>query len=251
MLNSGTCTPIQHSAFIILHYGMKDTAQCEKKLSLSFNSKALLLQALTHRSYLNENPHFELGHNERLEFLGDAVLELVVTEELYNRFPDKPEGELTSFRAALVNSTMLSAIAIDLDLNDYLLLSRGEAKDTGRARQYILANAFEAVVGAIYLDQGYEGARAFIHRILLCRLDEVLAKKLYKDPKSLFQEEAQERVNITPRYEVTREWGPDHDKHFTVGVFLNDNLVAEGEGPSKQAAQENAARNALHVKGWL
>jgi ribonuclease-3 len=211
----------------------------------------LLVQALTHRSYLNENPHFELGHNERLEFLGDAVLELAVTEELYARFPDKPEGELTSYRAALVNSAMLSAIATDLAMNDYLLLSRGEAKDTGRARQFILANAFEAVIGALYLDRGYEAARAFIDRVLISRLDEVFAKKLYKDSKSLFQEEAQERVGVTPTYEVVREWGPDHDKHFIVGVFLGKEKVAEGEGPSKQLAQEEAARNALHLKGWV
>ena len=225
-------------------------SQLEEKLSLNFKNKDLLLQALTHRSYLNERPSFKTGHNERLEFLGDAVLELVITEDLYQKFPERPEGDLTSFRAALVNSKMLSEISVEIGLNDFLLLSRGEAKDVGRARQYILANAFEALVGAIYLDTGYEAAKIFINKVLSPRLDEILAKKLYKDPKSLFQEEAQERVGITPNYEVTKEWGPDHDKHFIVGVYLGQDLVAEGEGPSKQAGQEEAARNALRVKGW-
>lgn len=210
-----------------------------------------MLQALTHRSYINENPSFRLGHNERFEFLGDAVLELIVTEALFAKFPDKSEGELTSFRAALVNANMLSDIAVELEMNQYLMLSRGEAKDMGRARQYILANAFEALVGAIYLDQGYDVTRGFISRAVLAHLDEIISKKLYKDPKSLFQEEAQERVGITPNYEVLREWGPDHDKHFVVGVFLEKELVAEGEGPSKQLAQEEAARNGLHVRGWV
>lgn len=229
---------------------MENPSHLEDKLSLKFNNQDLLLQSLTHRSYLNENPSFRVGHNERLEFLGDAVLELAVTEALYQEFPDKPEGELTSLRAALVNSKMLSDVAVKLEINDFILLSRGEAKDTGRARQFILANAFEALIGAIYLDQGYEAAKNFIGRAILTRLDEVLKKKLYKDPKSLFQEEAQEQVGITPSYEVLRDHGPDHDKHFVVGVFLGKELVAEGEGPSKQAAQEEAARNGLHAKGW-
>ncbi|TSC78349.1 MAG: putative ribonuclease III [Parcubacteria group bacterium Gr01-1014_33] len=230
---------------------MKDLSQFEQKLSFEFQDKDLLLQALTHRSYLNENPSFRLWHNERLEFLGDAVLELAVTEELYKKFPDKPEGELTSFRAALVNAKMLSDVAVDIGINEFLMLSRGEAKDVGRARQYILANAFEAIVGAMYLDQGYSATQEFILRVVTSRMSEVLTKKLYKDPKSLFQEEAQERAGITPTYEVTREWGPDHDKHFVVGVYLDAELVAEGEGPSKQIAQEEAARNGLQAKGWL
>ncbi len=230
---------------------MNNLSQLQEELSLKFSNEDLLLQALTHRSYLNENPSFKVGNNERLEFLGDAILELVVTEDLYARFPEKPEGDLTSFRAALVNSKMLSEVSVDLEINEFLLLSRGEAKDVGRARQYILANAFEALVGAIYLDQGYDAAKKFISRVLMPRLDEILANKSYKDPKSLFQEEAQERVGITPNYDVIREWGPDHDKHFIVGVFLGKELIAEGEGPSKQAAQEEAARNALHTKGWI
>lgn len=229
---------------------MHNLSILEEKLNLKFHNQDLLLQALTHRSYLNEKPSWHLGHNERLEFLGDAVLELVVTEELYQRFPSKPEGELTSYRAALVNAKMLAEVSMEIELNDFILLSRGEAKDVGRARQYILANAFEALVGAIYLDQGYKAAKDFIGRVLMTRLEDVLSKKLYKDPKSLFQEEAQERVGITPSYKVINEWGPDHDKHFIVGVFLGKEQIAEGEGPSKQIAQEEAARNALHLKGW-
>ena len=203
-----------------------------------------------HRSYLNENPHFRLSHNERLEFLRDAVLELVVTELLFAKFPEKPEGELTSLRAALVNSKMLADVSQRVGLNEYLLLSRGEAKDTGRARTFILANTFEALIGAIYLDQGYAAARTFIEQTLMPELESVVSGKLYQDPKSLFQEEAQERVGLTPSYEVIREWGPDHDKHFVVGIFLGRELIAEGEGPSKQVAQEEAAKNALQAKGW-
>lgn len=230
---------------------MDKSSQLEQKLGVAFKNADLLQQALAHRSYLNENPSFRLGHNERLEFLGDAVLELVVTEALYAKFPDKPEGDLTSFRAALVNAKMLAEIAVELEINEFLLLSRGEAKDVGRARQYILANSFEAITGALYLDGGYKAAKEFIHRVVLSRTDEVVSKKLYKDPKSLFQEEAQERASTTPTYEVVREWGPDHDKHFVVGVYLGKDLIAEGEGPSKQIAQEEAARLGLHAKGWI
>ena len=230
---------------------MQNLSKLEEKLSLKFKNEDLLIQALTHRSYLNENPNFKVGHNERLEFLGDAVLELAVTESLYLKYPDKPEGELTNFRASLVNSKILSDLAVDLELNDFLLLSRGEAKDMGRARQIILANAFEALIGALYLDQGYNPAKTFIENFLMPRLDKIVSEKLYKDPKSLFQEEAQERVGITPNYDVLKEWGPDHDKHFIVGVYLGNELVAEGEGYSKQTAQEEAARLALKIKNWI
>ncbi|MEK9148007.1 MAG: ribonuclease III [Patescibacteria group bacterium] len=222
----------------------------ESTIGVEFQNKDLLEQALVHRSYLNENPSFRLGHNERLEFLGDAVLELIITEALYRAYPDKPEGELTSLRAALVNSVMLSNIGVELDLNEFLRLSRGEAKDVGRARQFILANAFEALVGAIYIDQGYGAAKGLVERMLLPRIEQILSERLYKDPKSLFQEEAQERVGITPTYEVLREWGPDHDKHFVVGVYLGPDLVAEGEGSSKQTAEVEAARLALVAKQW-
>ena len=232
---------------------MADLKTFEKILGVTFKNWAILTQALTHRSYLNENPPPAGGraeHNERLEFLGDAVLELVITEYIYEKFPEKPEGELTSLRASLVNSNMLGAVASELDFNNFLLLSRGEARDVGRARQYILANAFEAVVGAIYLDQGYNVVRDFIIRVLAPKISEILEKKLYRDAKSLFQEEAQERASVTPTYEVLKEWGPDHDKHFIVGVYLGKDLVAEGEGPSKQEAQQQAAEAALKIKNW-
>ena len=227
-----------------------DLKKLESTIGVEFRNKDLLEQALVHRSYLNENPSFRLGHNERLEFLVDAVLELIITEALYRAYPDKPEGELTSLRAALVNSIMLSSVGVELNLNEFLRLSRGEAKDVGRARQFILANAFEALVGAVYLDQGYNSAQRLVERMLLPRIEQVLSERLYKDPKSLFQEEAQERVGITPTYEVLREWGPDHDKHFVVGVYLGPELVAEGEGSSKQTAEVEAARLALHAKQW-
>lgn len=227
-----------------------DPLSLEKKLGVSFNNKDLLLQALTHRSYLNENPGFRVSHNERLEYLGDAVLELIVSEELYRMFPEKPEGELTSYRAALVNSRMLSNIASEIGINDHLLLSRGETKDIGRARQFILANTIEAIIGAVYLDQGYARAAEVVARTIFPKIDDVIARRLYRDPKSLFQEEAQERLGITPTYEVLREWGPDHDKHFVVGIYLEKDLVAEGEGPSKQQAQEEAARLAIVAREW-
>ena len=229
---------------------MKDFSALEKKLNIKFKNKDFLIQAFTHRSYLNENPDFYLSHNERLEFLGDAVLELVVTEYLYQKYPEKPEGELTNWRAALVNAKMLSNLAQELDFNDFLLLSRGEEKEIGKARQYILANAFEAFIGAIYLDQGYKPCQEFIKKYLLKKLPEIIEKGLFKDVKSRFQEEAQERVKITPTYKVLDEWGPDHAKHFIVGVFLGNELVAKGEGSSKQEAEEEAAKNGLEIKNW-
>lgn len=230
---------------------MKNISHLEESLGVTFQNKDILYEALTHRSYLNENTDWKYPHNERLEFLGDAVIELIITEALFLRFPEKPEGELTSFRAALVNTKMLSEVARMLGVNDHLLLSRGELKDIGRARQYILANTFEALSGALYLDQGYNEVKDFLERVLMPQLDEIIEKKLYKDPKSLFQEEAQDRHGITPTYSVIKEWGPDHDKHFVIGIFLDEEKVAEGEGPSKQIAQEEAARKALEVKGWV
>ncbi len=230
-------------------FGMKTLTELEKRFGITFAEKDLLEQAFVHRSYLNEHPKFHLNHNERLEYLGDAVLELVVTEHLYGNY-ENPEGDLTSWRAALVNSRTLADLAEELDFNTCLLLSRGEAKDMGRARQYILANTFEAFVGALYLDQGYEACKKFIGAHLIKRLPEILEKKLYRDPKSRFQEEAQDRVGVTPTYEVVKEWGPDHAKTFRVGVYLEKELVAEGEGPSKQLAQEDAAQNGIEKKKW-
>lgn len=228
---------------------MNNLSSLEKKIGVKFNDQELLKQSLTHRSYLNENPDFSLGHNERLEFLGDAVLELIVTEYLYRNYPN-PEGELTNWRAALVNAKMLAEIATELGLNNYVLLSRGEAKDSGRARNYILANALEALIGAIYYDQGIEKSADFIKEKILVHLPEILKQGTYRDAKSKFQEEAQDRAGVTPTYEVLDEWGPDHAKHFKIGVFLGDELVAEGQGPSKQEAQQKAAENALKEKKW-
>ncbi|MDO8265199.1 MAG: ribonuclease III [Candidatus Parcubacteria bacterium] len=227
---------------------MKDFSILEKKLKLKFKNQDLLIQAFIHRSYLNENPKFHLFHNERLEFLGDAVLELVVTDYLYQKYPEKPEGEMTNWRAALVNSKILGRIAEALEFNDFLLLSKGEKKELGKARQYILANTFESVTGAIYLDQGYKVVYDFIKKNLLKELPHIISAQLYKDAKSLFQEEAQEKEGITPTYKALEEWGPDHAKHFIIGVYLNDRLIAKGEGSSKQEGEDSAAKNALELK---
>jgi len=227
-----------------------DLKDAENKIGVTFKDQGLLKQAFTHRSYLNENKNTGLEHNERLEFLGDAVLELAVTDYLYAKFPKKPEGELTALRSALVNSVMLAGISSELEFNTYLLLSRGEAKDMGRARQYILANTFESVVGAIYLDSGYDAAAGFITRVLIPKTAEIEEKRLWVDAKSFFQEKAQEKVGVTPSYKTVKEQGPDHDKEFTVGLYLNETLVAEGKGKSKQEAEQDAARVGLEKKGW-
>lgn len=228
----------------------KPLKDVEKAIGIKFKNKKLLEQAFVHRSYLNEHPNFELDHNERLEFLGDAVLELVVTEYLYNNFPN-PEGELTNWRASLVNSRMLAKIGNDIAFEECLYLSRGEAKDTGKARQFILANAMEALIGAIYLDQGWEMAKYFIERFVLSQLAEVLTSKSYLDPKSRFQELAQEKAGVTPVYKVLGESGPDHAKTFEIGLYLGAELIAKGSGLSKQEAQEEAARNGLAAKEWV
>jgi ribonuclease-3 len=221
-----------------------------EKIGVTFTHIAFLETALTHRSYVNEHRGEVKEHNERLEFLGDAVLELAVTRFLFDTFPEKPEGELTAYRAALVNTVTISDAALKLGANDYLRLSRGEAKDEGRARQYILANTFEAIIGAIYLDQGYDAAQVFIAEHIFPRIDAVLEQRLWQDNKSHFQEKAQDKVSITPSYQVLSQEGPDHDKVFTVGVYLRDEKVAEGQGRSKQEAEQAAAEAALRVKGW-
>ncbi len=216
----------------------------EKTLGVTFTNKDILRQALVHRSYLNENPDFRLQHNERLEFLGDAVLELVVTDHLYEHY-NLPEGELTNLRAAIVKGEMLSRIAEELQLNDYLFLSRGERRDIGKARLYILANAVEAVIGAVYLDQGYDAAAQLILTYIISKLPDVIAQGLHIDNKSRFQEVAQERFRLTPTYEVLHEKGLDHAKEFLVGVFVGDKKMGEGSGSSKQEAQQMAAKQAL------
>jgi len=201
-----------------------------------------------HRSYINENRHFFLPHNERLEFLGDAALELIVTEYLFKKYPKAPEGDMTNWRSSLVNTKKLALIARKLEFEKFLYLSKGEAKDTGKAREYILGNAFEAVTGAIYLDQGYAGVHKFIEENLLIDLDYILQHNLHIDPKSSFQEIAQEKAKITPVYEVLKECGPDHNRKFVIGLFLGKKLIAQGQGSSKQEAETRAAEKGL--KKW-
>lgn len=221
-------------------------------MGIEFNDLNLLKKACTHRSFLNENKGAGLEHNERLEFLGDAVLELVVTSYLFRKYSDKNEGDLTSYRSALVNTHSLARVATVLGVNDYLLLSKGESKDTGRARSIIMADSIEAIIGAVYLDQGYSAAANFISKNLLevIDIDEIVEKKLWLDAKSRFQERAQEETGQTPSYKTVKEVGPDHSKEFTLGVFIGDTQVALGTGLSKQEAEQKAAEKALEVKGW-
>lgn len=230
---------------------MTDFSLFEQKHNLNFSDKNLLKQAFIHRSYINENSGVATSHNERLEFLGDAVLELVTTEELYKRFRDKPEGELTAIRAAMVNTVSISEAATTLGMNEFLLLSKGESKDKGKAREYILANTFEAMVGAIYLDAGYDAAKEFIAKALFGKIESIVRMKLWRDSKSLVQEKSQEILNVTPRYETIEETGPDHDKNFTIGIFFGDELIAKGQGKSKQEGEQAAARKALEMKDWI
>jgi len=228
-----------------------DFTKFEQSSGITFKNKGLLMQAFTHRSYLNEHRDIEMGHNERLEFLGDAVLELIVTEYLYGKYPDKTEGELTSYRSALVKAETLSESAAKIGMNDFLLLSRGEAKDIGRARQIILANTIEALIGAIFLDQGYEMAKYFISKNIFFLIDKIIEDQMWLDAKSKFQEKAQDKEGITPLYKSVKEEGPDHDKQFTVAVFLDTEKIAEGEGKSKQEAEQDAAKKAIKEKGWV
>lgn len=223
----------------------------QTSVGLTFQEPKLLEQTFTHRSYLNESSQTDIAHNERLEFLGDAVLELATTDYLYRRYPDQAEGDLTTYRAALVNTVTLAQVAGELGMNEYLLLSRGEAKDSGRARQVILANTFESLIGALYLDQGFEAAKNFIEKYLMPKVESVIADRRIQDAKSYFQEQAQAIADVTPSYEVLSESGPDHDKVFKVGLYLDKELVAEGSGHSKQEAEQAAARAGLKTRGWL
>lgn len=216
----------------------------ESELGLHFNDSVILEQAFTHRSYLNEHPKTGLEHNERLEFLGDAVLELVVTDYLYRNYPN-PEGDLTNWRSALVKTESLSSVAAALDLDRFLRLSKGESKGNARSRALIHANCVEALIGAIYLDQGYDAAKAMVEKHIISRLETILKEGTWVDPKSKFQEMAQEHDSATPHYKVLEEVGPDHDKLFVVGVYVGSELRGKGEGSSKQAAQQQAAAAAL------
>ncbi len=229
---------------------MKNESTLESEIKINFKNKSLLKQALVHRSYLNENPKFELPHNERLEFLGDAVLELSVTEYLYSKYQN-PEGELTNWRASLVNSVNLAKVARLIGLEDYLYLSKGESKEKNtKARNYILANALEALIGSIYIDQGYKTASKFIQKWILSGLNDILENKLYVDPKTKFQEMSQEKLGFTPTYKVLKEHGPDHNKQFTVAILIENQEIAQGSGTSKQEAETEAARLGLKIKEW-
>src|SRR3989344_4487197 len=239
-----------HEIFKLDEVKEKNFSELEEKLGIKFKHPEFLVQAFVHRSYLNEHRDFPLGHNERLEFLGDAVVELAVTEFLFDEYLN-PEGELTNWRAALVNAKMLASVAYEIGMEPYLFLSHGESKDAGtKARDYIMANLFEAAIGAIYLDRGYDVVKQFITRWVISRLPYVLENGLYMDAKSRFQESAQEIVGTTPSYRVIEEEGPDHAKNFKVGVYLDKELIATGEGSSKQEAQTEAAEAAVKVKSW-
>ncbi len=222
----------------------------EKKFNLEFIDKSLLQQAFTHRSFINENKDLGLNHNERLEFLGDAVLELVVTKFLFEKYPETKEGILTAYRSSLVRTESISAAARKMGMNDLLKLSKGESKDEGKARDYILANTFEAFVGAVYLDQGYESAKNIIANSLFDNIESVIKDKTWKDSKSYVQEMAQENYSETPYYETVSSDGPDHDKHFVIAIYFGDKKIAEGEGNSKQKAQQDAAQKAIDIEGW-
>jgi ribonuclease-3 len=217
----------------------------EKRIGLKFKDKDLLTEALTHRSYLNEYPKWRLPHNERLEYLGDAVLELIVSEELFKKFPKQPEGRLTVLRAALVNYQILAKVAESISLDDFILMSRGEKKDTGRAREVILANAMEALIGAMYLDQGFKKMKPFIQKFVMKNLDKVLETGSYKDAKSELQEMAQEKFKVTPTYRMLEESGPAHQRIFRMGVYFGEKLIADGTGAAKQDAELEAAKSAL------
>ncbi len=219
----------------------------QASIKYEFKNEALLNEALTHRSYLNEHPEWKVPHNERLEFLGDAVLELVITEELFNRYPDQEEGWMTSVRAALVNYVMLAGVAREAGIDAVVLLSRGEAKDMGRARDVILANALESIIGAIYQDGGYIPARKFINTFVTSHLEEIIRQELHVDAKSQLQEKVQASLKITPTYRVLSSEGPDHKKVFSIGVYFGEQLIAQGSGPSKQDGEVDAAKKALEI----
>jgi len=219
----------------------------EKAIGIRFHDKDVLVQALTHRSSVRGKR--VQGHNERFEFLGDAVLELVATAYLF-QFEEKSEGELTNWRAALVKGEQLAAVATELKLGDYLFMSKGEEASGGRAKISTLANTLEALIGAIFLDQGYDSAKEFCKEFILVRLQELLQQGKDRDEKSLFQEKAQELLNITPHYEVIDERGPDHNKQFTCAIYLGDEKIATGKGNSKQRAEQAAAKSGLEKKKW-
>lgn len=229
---------------------MNDYLQLQKKIGIKLKNQKLLENAFIHRSYLNEHRKEGLQSNERTEFLGDAVLELASTRHLFDKCPDESEGAMTLFRSALVKGKHLAEIARELDLGKYLFLSRGEEQSDGREKNYILANTVEALIGAIYLDQGYGVAEKFINKFITTKLDEIIEKGLHVDAKSRFQEMCQEIEDQTPYYKVLKEEGPDHDKTFIMGAYIEEKLIGKGTGTSKQNAEDQAAKSALKAKGW-
>lgn len=229
---------------------MNSYSDLEKKLGLKFKNQKLVDKAFVHKSYINEHRDEDLAHNERLEFLGDAVLELVATRHLFENYPNQAEGEMTAYRSALVKGENLADIALILELGQYLKLSKGEEKSGGREKRYILANTVEALIGAIYLDLGYEAAEKMIKKFIMKHLDDIIDAGLHIDAKTKFQEICQEKEEITPHYQALKEQGPDHEKTFTMGAYIGDELIAEGSGSSKQKAEEAAASEALKVKAW-
>ena len=228
---------------------MKDFSQLETKIGITFNDHDLLDQAFVHKSYLNENN--DKRSNERLEFLGDAVLELIVTDHLYTTFPEEDEGMLTNYRSAMVRGSNLALVAGELGLGEYLYLSNGEEVSGGREKHYILANTVESLIGAIYLDQGLEMSKKFVHKWVIITLGNILKEGAYLDAKTLFQEKSQEQMNTTPHYKLINEEGPDHDKTFTMAAYIGGEKVGEGQGGNKQEAEQNAARTSLENKGWI
>ncbi|MFZ5425202.1 MAG: ribonuclease III [Patescibacteria group bacterium] len=222
-----------------------DFEKVNKVLETKLEEEDLFKTAFTHRSYLNEHPDYPNPSNERLEFLGDAVLQFISSEFLYNTYPDCTEGHLTNYRAAIVNTNSLASEAYRLGYGEFLLLSKGEEASGGREREYILANTFEAVLGALYLEKGIGHCKEFLERELLYKVQDIVENEDYKDNKSVFQEMAQEKKGVTPTYEVMDSWGADHNKTFKVGVYLGKKLYGEGQGKSKQKAQQSAAKAAL------
>lgn len=222
-----------------------DFKKAQANLGIKLQNEVLFQTAFTHRSYLNEHSSCTNPSNERLEFLGDAVLQLLSSDFLYKKYPENPEGDLTNFRSAIVCTPSLAFESRRLNFGECLLLSNGEEATGGRDREYILANTFEAVLGAIYLDKGIEACQEFLLKNLFYKIDEVVNNQEYKDAKSKFQEKSQEKFGITPEYKVVESWGPDHDKTFKVGVFLGNKQYGLGEGRSKQKAEQQAAENGL------
>jgi ribonuclease III len=229
---------------------MQKYKKLEAKIGVKFKSEALVTKGFTHKSYVNEHKSEKIEDNERLEFLGDAVLELVATKHLFEKYPTQSEGDMTSYRSALVKGKHLAEVGLELGLGEYLRLSNGEEKSGGRTKKYILANVVEAVIGVIYLEHGYEVVEKFIEKFILEKLDEIIEKGLHIDAKSNFQELAQEIEKTTPHYEVLEEEGEDHNKKYTMGAFIGEELVAKGTGSSKQKAESDAAKNALKAKEW-